>query len=83
MFIENSTWVRHFQDMKVTSRAFQRDFARMKAKASSGETVTVGSDGKEFHFRAVQARTWQRALKGKIKIKGNFFCTGLGWEALK
>jgi hypothetical protein len=69
--------------MKVTSRAFQRDFARMKARAAGGETVTVVSDGQEFIFRVAKARTWQGALKGKVKIKGDPFSTGLEWEASK
>jgi hypothetical protein len=69
--------------MRVTSRAFQRDFARMKAKAASGETVTIVSDGQEFIFRAAKPRTWQGALKGKMKIKGDIFCTGIEWEASK
>ena len=70
-------------DMRVTSRAFQRDFARMKAKAARGETVTIVSEGQEFIFRAVKPRTWQGALKGKVKIKGDLFSTGLSWEASK
>lgn len=70
-------------DMKVTSRDFQRDFARMKAKAATGEIVTIVSDGQEFVFQAVKPRTWQGALKGKVKIKGNLFSTGLQWEASK
>ena len=68
-------------DMKVTSRTFQRNFARMKAKAAGGETVTIVSDGQEFIFRAAKPRTWQGALKGKMKIKGDIFSTGLQWEA--
>lgn len=68
-------------DMKVTSRTFQRNFARMKAKAAGGETVTIVSEGQEFIFRAAKPRTWQGALKGKMKIKGDIFSTGLQWEA--
>jgi hypothetical protein len=67
--------------MKVTSREFQRNFAEMKAKAAHGEVVRIISEGEEFVFRAVKPRTWQGALKGKIKIKGDLFTTGLKWEA--
>jgi hypothetical protein len=69
--------------MKVTSRDFQRDFARMKAKAANGEIVHIVSGGEEFIFQAVKAPTWQGALKGKVKIKGDLFSTGLEWEAAK
>jgi hypothetical protein len=67
-------------DMKVNSRDFQRDFARMKAKAAAGETVYVVSDGEQFVFQAVKPITWQGALKGKARIQGNLFSTGLEWE---
>jgi hypothetical protein len=67
--------------MKVNSRDFQRDFARMKATAAGGETVTVISDGQEFTFQAVKPRTWQGALKGKVRIKGDIFSTEVEWEA--
>jgi hypothetical protein len=67
-------------DMKVNSRDFQRDFARMKAKAAAGETVYVVSDGEQFVFQAVKPITWQGALKGKAKISGDLFSTGLDWE---
>ena len=67
--------------MKVTSRDFQRDFARMKLKAKAGETIIVTSGREEFVFQAVQTKTWQGALKGKGKIIGDLFSTGLGWEA--
>jgi hypothetical protein len=66
--------------MKVTSRDFQRDFARMKAKAVAGETVYIVSGGEEFMFQAVKPKTWQGALKGKAKITGDLLCTGLTWE---
>jgi hypothetical protein len=69
--------------MTVNSREFQRDFARMKEKAARGETVTVVSDGQEFIFRAANPRTWQGALKGRMKIKGDIFSTGIEWEASK
>jgi len=67
-------------DMKVTSREFQRDFARMKAKAAAGETVHIVSGAEHFTFQAIKPKTWQGALKGKAKIKGNLFSTGLNWE---
>ena len=67
-------------DMKVNSRDFQRDFARMKAKAAAGETVYVVSDGQRFVFQADKPKTWQGALKGKARIVGDLFSTGLTWE---
>ena len=67
-------------DMKVNSRDFQRDFARMKAKAAAGETVHIVSDGEQFIFQAVRSKTWQGALKGKARITGDLFSTGLAWE---
>jgi hypothetical protein len=67
-------------DMKVTSRDFQRDFARMKAKAAAGETVYIVSEGEQFVFHALKPETWQGALKGKAKITGDLFSTGLDWE---
>lgn len=68
-------------DMKVTSRDFQRDFARMKARAKTGEAIFVTSGAEEFVFQAVQPKTWQKALKGRARIKGDLFSTGLEWEA--
>jgi hypothetical protein len=68
-------------DMRVNSRDFQRSFARMKAKAAAGETVYVVSDGEQFVFQAVKPKTWQGALKGKAKITGDLFSTGLAWES--
>lgn len=68
-------------DMKVTSRDFQRDFARMKARARSGEAIFVTSGAEEYVFQAVQPTTWQGALKGKARIRGNLFGTGIEWEA--
>ena len=70
-------------DMTVTSRDFQRDFARMKTKASQGETVRIVSGGEEFIFQAVKPKTWQGALKGKAKIVGDIFSTGIEWNASK
>jgi hypothetical protein len=52
----------------------------MKAKAAAGETVHIVSEGKEFIFEAVKPKTWQGALKGKARIKGDLFSTGLSWE---
>jgi hypothetical protein len=66
--------------MKVNSRVFQRDFARMKARAASGETVYIVSGGERFVFQAVKPKTWQGALKGKARITGDLFSTGLAWE---
>lgn len=68
-------------DMKVTSRDFQRDFARMKAKARTGEAILVTSGVEEYVFQAVRPKTWQGALKGKAKVKGDLFSTGIEWEA--
>lgn len=67
-------------DMKVNSRDFQRNFARMKARAAAGETVYVVSDGEQFVFQAVKPKTWQGALAGKARITGDLFSTGLEWE---
>ncbi len=53
----------------------------MKARAAAGETVYIVSDGEEYVFRSVKQKTWQGALKGKAKITGNLFSTGLAWEA--
>lgn len=55
----------------------------MKATAAGGETVTVISGGQEFTFQAVKPRTWQGALKGKVRIKGDIFSTGVEWEATR
>ncbi|MBL9173770.1 MAG: hypothetical protein JNL10_09570 [Verrucomicrobiales bacterium] len=68
-------------DMKVNSRQFQRDFARMKAKASAGITVHVESDGEIFTFQSARPKTWQGSLKGKARIAGDLFSTGLNWES--
>ena len=68
-------------DMRITSRAFQRNFAQMKANASAGEKVTIVSGSQEYLFQAIPRKTWQGALKGKGKVKGDLFSTGLPWEA--
>jgi hypothetical protein len=70
-------------DMNVTSREFQRDFARMKTKAAAGEPVYVVSGSERFVFQAVKPSTWQGALKGKAAIKGDLMTTGLDWEATR
>ncbi len=67
--------------MKVTSRDFQRKFACMKAKAAAGELVYVVSAGETFLFQTVKPSHWQGALKGKARIAGDLFNTGLDWEA--
>ena len=53
----------------------------MKAKAKSGEAIFISSGSEEFVFQVVKPKTWQGALKGKAKIKGDLFSTGLEWEA--
>ncbi len=53
----------------------------MKAKAQSGETIYVTSGTEEFVFQAVKPKTWQCALKGKARIAGDIFSTGVEWEA--
>jgi len=68
-------------DMRTTSRDFQRDFARMKARARSGEAIHISSGSEEFVFQVVKPRTWRGALRGKGKIKGDLFSTGVEWEA--
>jgi hypothetical protein len=67
--------------MRVTSREFQRNFARIKAKAAAGETLYIIADGEEFAFHIVKPKTWQGALKGKARIMGDLFSTGLDWES--
>ena len=69
--------------MKVTSRDFQRDFARMKNRAKAGESIFVTSGTEEFVFQAVKPRKWQGALQGKAKIVGSLFSTGLEWQAAR
>lgn len=68
-------------DMRTTSRDFQRDFARMKARARTGEAIYVSSGTEEFVFQVVKPRTWQGALRGKGQIKGDLRSTGVEWEA--
>jgi hypothetical protein len=68
-------------DMRTTSRDFQRDFARMKARARAGEVISIVSGTEEFVFQAVKPRPWQGALRGKGQVKGDLFSTGVEWEA--
>ena len=69
--------------MRVSSREFQRDFTRIREAAAAGEPVYVTSGNQKFLFQRVQPKTWQGALKGKAKIVGDLFSTGLDWEATK
>jgi len=69
--------------MKVTSREFQRDFTRIREAAAAGELVYVTSGNQEFLFQRVQPKTWQGALRGKAKIVGDLYSTGLDWESVK
>lgn len=69
--------------MRVTSREFQREFAKMKARATGGEVILVTSDKAEFVFQSAKPRSWQGALKGRAKIKGDIFQTGLCWKATR
>lgn len=70
-------------DRKVNSRQFQRGFARMKAKASAGITVHVESEGELFTFQSARPKSWQGSLKGKARIVGDLFSTGLNWDSSK
>lgn len=67
--------------MKVTTREFQRDFARIRDVAATGEPVYITSAGQEFVFKKTPSRSWQGALKGRVKIVGDLHETGLKWEA--
>jgi hypothetical protein len=67
--------------MKVTSREFQRNFARIRSLAADGETIRVTSGGVEFVFQRARDSTWQGALKGKVEIVGDLHTTGLDWDA--
>lgn len=58
-------------DMKITSREFLRNFARIRKAAEAGETVYVTFGDREFVFKRVEPKTWQGALKGKVKITGD------------
>ena len=53
----------------------------MKAKASAGITVLVESEGEFFTFQSARPKTWQGSLKGKARIVGDLFSTGLKWES--
>ena len=52
----------------------------MKATAAAGETVHIISEGEQFIFQVVKPKTWRGALKGKARITGDIFSTGLDWE---
>ena len=67
--------------MRTTSRDFLRDFARMKARARTGKAIQVSSGTEEFVFQVTKPRTWQGALRGKARINGDLFSTGVEWEA--
>jgi len=53
----------------------------MRARAKAGEAIFITSGAEEFVFQAVKPRTWQGALRGKARIKGDLFGTGIEWEA--
>lgn len=53
----------------------------MRAAAASGEAVYIISANEQFVFKRVQPKTWQGALKGKIRIKGDLLTTDQTWEA--
>lgn len=55
----------------------------MKAAAKAGEPVFVVSGDEEFVFQAVSKSSWQGVLKGKGRVVGDLFSTGLDWEASK
>ena len=69
--------------MRVNGSKFIRNFARMKALASKGEKIVVVSRDEEFVFELTKRRTWQGALKGKVRIVGDILSTGIEWEASK
>jgi hypothetical protein len=65
----------------ILGRAFRvRGFARMKARARTGEAIYVSSGTEEFVFQMVRPRTWQGALRGKGQIKGDMLSLGVEWE---
>jgi hypothetical protein len=66
--------------MKLSSREFQRDFARVREAAAAGEKVYMTSGDQEFVFQRVPPRSWQGALKGRVKIAGDLHSTDLEWE---
>jgi hypothetical protein len=53
----------------------------MKARPKPGEAIFVMSGTEELGFRSVKPRTWPGALKGKARIAGDLFSTGIEWEA--
>jgi hypothetical protein len=38
--------------MKTTTRAFQREFPRMRRVAAAGQTIVIEAGGQTFEFRA-------------------------------
>lgn len=79
--VEVTCRVRHDCGNESDLAEFQRHFARMKATAKAGEAIYVTAGAEEFVFQAVKPKAWQGALKGKAKIAGDLFSTGLEWEA--
>lgn len=69
--------------MRVTSRDFQRDFAKMKTGARVGEVMVVTSGAEEFVFQSAKTRSWQGALQGRARIVGDIFHPGLKWEVTR
>ncbi len=55
--------------MKITVRAFQREFPRMRKLAAAGQTVVVEAGGQTFEFRA-RAKTAGAlgCMAGRAKI---------------
>ena len=51
-------------DMNVISPDFERDSARLKAKAAAGGTVYVVSTGEQFIFQ------WQRKMRPGCRSSG-------------
>lgn len=70
----------NLSDMKLSSREFQREFARVRKAAAAGEKIYMTSGDEEFVFQRVQPRTWQGALKDKVTITGDLHSTDLEWE---
>ena len=65
----------------ILGTAFRvRGFARMKARARTGEAIYVSSGAEGFVFQVVKPRTWQGALRGQGQIKGDLLSLGVEWE---
>ncbi len=60
-----------------------RRTAAVCSKPLSPSTAHIVSDGEQFIFQAVKPKTWQGALKGKVRVTGDLFSTGLTWETSK